>query len=72
VYLSLCAVSATTSGASSGPNTSPTATSRPIDCLPDDCLRQGPYPVDLPWKNGMPASALQTTDVPFADAKQAA
>ena len=30
----------------------------PIECLPDDCLLKG-YPVDLPWKNGMPASALK-------------
>ena len=29
-------------------------------CLPDDCLIKN-YPVDLPWKNGVPASALQTT-----------
>jgi ectoine hydroxylase len=32
----------------------------PIACLPDDCLLK-PYPVDLPWKNGMPASALETS-----------
>jgi ectoine hydroxylase len=32
----------------------------PIDCLPDDCLRK-PYPVDLPWRDGMPASALITS-----------
>jgi ectoine hydroxylase len=38
----------------------PTATSRRSPALPDDCLRQ-PYPVDLPWKNGMPASALETS-----------
>jgi ectoine hydroxylase len=31
-----------------------------IECLPDDCLVK-PYPVDLPWQDGMPASALQTT-----------
>ena len=29
----------------------------PIECLPDDCLMR-PYPVDLPWRDGMPASAL--------------
>jgi ectoine hydroxylase len=28
--------------------------------LPDDCLLK-PYPVDLPWKHGMPASALETS-----------
>ena len=32
----------------------------PIECLPDDCLLKD-YPVDLPWKDGMPASALQTS-----------
>ena len=32
----------------------------PITTLPDDCLLKD-YPVDLPWKNGMPASALQTS-----------
>jgi ectoine hydroxylase len=32
----------------------------PIACLPDDCLTQ-PYPVDLPWGAGMPASALKTS-----------
>ncbi len=31
-----------------------------IECLPDDCLRQR-YPVDLPWQDGMPASALVTS-----------
>ena len=36
----------------------------PIDCLPDDCLLQ-PHAVDLPWKNGMPASALVTSTEPI-------
>ena len=31
-----------------------------IECLPDDCLLAD-YPVDLPWKDGMPASALETS-----------
>ena len=31
-----------------------------IKCLPDDCLLKN-SPVDLPWKNGMPASALETS-----------
>ncbi len=35
----------------------------PIECLPDDCLLKD-YAVDLPWKDGVPASALQTTDAP--------
>jgi len=32
----------------------------PIECLPDDCLLRD-YDVALPWKNGTPASALQTS-----------
>ncbi|HEX4329333.1 MAG TPA: phytanoyl-CoA dioxygenase family protein [Burkholderiales bacterium] len=32
----------------------------PIECLPDDCLLKE-YDVALPWKNGTPASALQTS-----------
>jgi ectoine hydroxylase len=43
----------------------------PIECLPDDCLVKD-YPVDLPWRNGLPASAMQTTSVPFDEMKKAA
>jgi ectoine hydroxylase len=43
----------------------------PIECLPDDCLLKD-YPVELPWKSGMPASALVTSSEPLADAKVAA
>jgi ectoine hydroxylase len=32
----------------------------PIECLPDDCLLK-PYPVALPWANGLPPSALETS-----------
>ncbi len=32
----------------------------PITCLPDDCLLKE-YEVPLPWKNGTPDSALQTS-----------
>ena len=35
-----------------------------IVCLPDDCLLRK-SPVDVPWKNGLPVTALQTSDVPF-------
>jgi hypothetical protein len=28
--------------------------------------------VDLPWKDGVPASALQTTTMPFDELKKAA
>ncbi len=43
----------------------------PISCLPDDCLLKD-YPVDLPWKNGLPASALQTSLQPFDASPQPA
>ena len=33
----------------------------PIDCLPNDCLLKD-YPVDLPWKNGLSASAFKTSE----------
>ena len=33
---------------------------KPLELLPDDCLLKD-YPVDLPWKNGVPASALETS-----------
>ena len=36
----------------------------PIECLPDDCLRVE-YPVPLPWKDGLPASALKTSPEPI-------
>jgi ectoine hydroxylase len=43
----------------------------PIECLPDDCLLKD-YPVELPWRDGLPASALQTSlevlDSPLARA----
>jgi len=43
----------------------------PIECLPDDCLLKD-YPVDLPWKDGMPASALETSLELIAPPRQAA
>lgn len=42
-----------------------------IECLPDDCLLKD-YPVDLPWKNGMPGSALVTSSEPIDETKKAA
>ena len=36
----------------------------PITCMPDDCLLKD-YPVDLPWKNGVPASALECSPEPM-------
>ena len=32
----------------------------PIECLPDDCLIKE-YDVNLPWKDGVPKSAYQTS-----------
>jgi len=42
----------------------------PIECLPDDCLSKS-YPVDLPWKDGLPASALETSTELIDEAKAA-
>ncbi len=42
-----------------------------IECLPDDCLLK-PYPVHLPWRHGMPASALVTSSEVLAGASQQA
>ena len=46
--------------ASSGPEYIAHRDFTPIACLPDDCLLKD-YAVELPWKGGMPASALQTS-----------
>ena len=42
-----------------------------IDCLPDDCLLKD-YPVELPWKDGVPASALETSLETIGEMKEAA
>ena len=70
VYLSLCAVS-NHIRRFKRPEYIAHRDFTPIACLPDDCLTT-PYPVDVPWKHGMPASALVTTSEPFANMKQAA
>ena len=59
VYLSLCAVS-NHIRRHKRPEYIAHRDFTPIDCLPDDCLLRD-YPVDLPWKDGVPASALQTS-----------
>jgi ectoine hydroxylase len=59
VYLSLCAVS-NHIRRHKRPEYIAHRDFTPISCLPDDCLLQD-YPVDLPWKDGLPASALQTS-----------
>jgi ectoine hydroxylase len=63
VYLSLCAVS-NHIRRHKRPEYIAHRDFTPITCLPDDCLTK-PYPVDLPWKNGLPASALETSLTPF-------
>jgi ectoine hydroxylase len=70
VYLSLCAVS-NHIRRFKRPGYIAQRDFTPIECLPDDCLLQD-YPVDLPWRDGVPASALQTTDVPFDEMRKAA
>lgn len=59
VYLSLCAVS-NHIRRHKRPEYIAHRDFTPIECLPDDCLVH-PYPVDLPWRDGMPASALVTS-----------
>jgi ectoine hydroxylase len=59
VYLSLCAVS-NHIRRHKRPEYIAHRDFTPIECLPDDCL-VNPYPVDLPWRDGMPASALLTS-----------
>ena len=59
VYLSLCAVS-NHLRRHKRPEYITHRDFTPITCLPDDCLLKD-YPVDLPWKDGVPATALQTS-----------
>ena len=70
VYLSLCAVS-NHIRRFKRPEYIAHRDFTPIACLPDDCLLRD-YPVALPWKNGLPASALATSSEPFAQMKRAA
>jgi len=70
VYLSLCAVS-NRIRRFKRPEYIAHRDFTPIACLPDDCLLKD-YPVELPWKDGLPAGALQTTAVPFEEIKEAA
>ena len=59
VYLSLCAVS-NHIRRFKRPEYIAHRDFTPIRCLPDDCLLMD-YPVELPWKDGLPASALVTS-----------
>jgi ectoine hydroxylase len=70
VYLSLCAVS-NHIRRFKRPEFIAHRDFTPIECLPDDCLLKD-YPVELPWRQGMPASALATSSEPIADTKEAA
>ena len=70
VYLSLCAVS-NHIRCFKRPEFIAHRDFTPIVCLPDDCLLKA-YPVELPWKKGMPAGALVTSSEPIADSKRAA
>ncbi|HVZ46717.1 MAG TPA: phytanoyl-CoA dioxygenase family protein [Ramlibacter sp.] len=63
VYLSLCAVS-NHIRRFKRPEYIAHRDFAPIECLPDDCLLRD-YPVELPWKGGMPASALATSTEPI-------
>jgi len=59
VYLSLCAVS-NHIRRHRRPEYIAHRDFTPIECLPDDCLLRN-YPVELPWKDGLPESALLTS-----------
>ena len=70
VYLSLCAVS-NHIRRFKRPEFIAHRDFTPIECLPDDCLLKT-YAVDLPWKSGMPASALATSSEPIDNARKVA
>ena len=70
VYLSLCAVS-NHIRRYKRPEFIAHRDFTPITCLPDDCLLKD-YPVDLPWKDGVPATAMQTSMEPFPPPRKAA
>ncbi|MBX3604922.1 MAG: phytanoyl-CoA dioxygenase family protein [Piscinibacter sp.] len=70
VYLSLCAVS-NHIRRFKRPEFIAHRVFDPITCLPDDCLLKD-YPVDLPWKDGMPGSALVTSSAAIDDEQKAA
>ena len=70
VYLSLCAVS-NHIRRHKRPEYIAHRDFTPIECLPDDCLVKD-YPVDLPWKDGVPATAMQTSMDEIVPMKKAA
>ena len=66
VYLSLCAVS-NHIRRYKRPEYIAHRDFTPITCLPDDCLLKD-YPVQVPWRDGLPASALVTSELPIGNA----
>jgi len=70
VYLSLCAVS-NHIRRFKRPEYIAHRDFTPIECLPDDCLLK-PYAIDLPWKDGLPGSALETSTETLSFAEEAA
>ena len=70
VYLSLCAVS-NHIRRFKRPEYIAHRDFTPIECLPDDCLLRD-CPVSLPWRDGMPASALVTSSEPIDIPRKAA
>jgi len=70
VYLSLCAVS-NHIRRHKRPEYIAHRDFTPIECLSDDCLLTD-VPVELPWKNGMPGSALVTSPEPIDTPRKAA
>jgi ectoine hydroxylase len=66
VYLSLCAVS-NHIRRFKRPEYIAHRDFTPIECLPDDCLSSKRYAVDLPWRDGIPASALITSAEPIME-----
>ena len=70
VYLSLCAVS-NHIRRPKRPEYIAHRDFTPIACLPDDSLLKD-CAVDLPWKDGLPASALVKSEQPFDRVKEAA
>lgn len=65
VYLSLCAVS-NHIRRFKRPEWIAHRDFTPIECLPDDCLVRD-YPVDLPWAQGTPPTAAQTSAEPLSE-----
>jgi len=65
VYLSLCAVS-NHIRRHKRPEWIAHRDFTPIECLPDDCLLRE-YPVDLPWAQGTPDTAAQTSSEPLRE-----